>query len=190
MHAVPSLLAYWLAQQHHDASQRPDGLLASLLDALLQKLSSQQVPPDPYISADEFATAVAKQDGIKLEQMGSQGESFWIRAIIETLARQLCRQELAGRWGEISKCACVRFEAPSVWRYLLWRSDEGTYKSEYWPEPTSWKWLREVAVNSEDTLPLSLKQEAWMTTLFLLVCPHRSLRGAVYWVEKKLANSG
>ncbi len=187
--AVPSLLAYWLAFQHHDASLRPDSLLVSLLDALLQKLSTQQIYPDPYISADEFATAVAKQDGIKLEQMESQRESFWLRAIIETLARQLWRQELARRWDVISKYACVRFEAPSVWRYLLWRSDEGTYKTEFWPEPTSWKWLREVAVNSEDTLPLSLKQEAWMTTLFLLVCPHRSLGGAINFVEKKLANT-
>lgn len=187
--AVPSLLAYWLVLQNHVANLGPDVFLWSITDSILDKLAKPQVYPDPYVSAEEFAIAVAKKDGVKLEQMESQRESFWFRAVIESCARQLWRQRLAQRWNEISKHANVRFEVSEPWHLLLWRSDEGTYKTEWWPEPTSWKRLKASANGATNNLPRSLKQRAWLTTLFLIVFSHRALPEAVRWIEGTLDDS-
>ena len=184
--AVPSLLSYWLAQQNSVATLHSDVLLWSLIDSILAKLSTPQVYPDPYVSAEEFAIAVAKNDGVKLEQMTSQRESFWLRTVIEAAARQLWRQRLAQSWGDICRHVCVQFEVPEPWRLLLWRSDVGTYKTDCWPEPTSWADLRVAANAPAEELPVSLKQHAWLTMLFLIVFPHRTLPKAVCWAERKL----
>ena len=184
--AIPSLLAYWLAQQHHDATCRSDRLLLDFIDALLGKLSSRQVYPDPYVLADEFAIAAAKKDGTRLVEMRSQRESFWLGTLVETTARQLLRQSLAQRWSDLSRISYVRFETPATWQYLLWRSKKGTYVAEHWPEPTSWDWLRDLADRSGEELPISLRKQAWLTLLFMVVFPHRALPSALSWAEKRV----
>ncbi|HYD93346.1 MAG TPA: hypothetical protein VEB18_02735 [Candidatus Paceibacterota bacterium] len=100
--------------------------------------------------------------------------SYFLKPLIELLARRGLRVPISDRWREISFFHFEQFIPSENWRYYLWRSEEGD-NATYIPEQAqSWKKLV-IQANSFDgeVLPNLLKRFPSFVPFFLVVFTHR-----------------
>lgn len=102
------------------------------------------------------------------------GQSFLISSLVDILARNGQRNELAAYWREITYIEQASFIPEETWRHFLWRSDKGENKSIYPKQTQSWAELvSEANKTNLDQVPTVIQNHPYFLPFFLLTYPHR-----------------
>ena len=128
--------------------------------------------PDIFVSVED---SLVFQHRLKpYEQRSYAGFSYVIEPVTEYLARRWRRQGLARYWRGLTQISLMTSIPNQDWEWYRWRAEDLELASRRFPEPQSWKLLRENAeARSPAELPNLLQAEHEFLSYFVLVFPQR-----------------
>jgi hypothetical protein len=175
---IPLIFLAFIAKKFsNDGKEQSYKVLASIVTYILALNGRKSKNPPgllpPYYDAD-FAVKVAF--GLLDEEMEEDYKynSYYLKPIIETLARGGAKDVLVQNWQEISFMRFEQFVLPEDWRYYLWRSEDGDNETMLPKNQQSWKELVEMGQKIKgDKLPKTLKRFPIFVPFFLALFAHR-----------------
>lgn len=185
-------LVYWFLKNRRTADA--ENLLAAYISRVCSAnghgRSAELAPPH-----DEVSTCLARWYSVEAREELTfttfKGAAYTASPMVFELARSLRRQLLNTIWGPVSEVSHVRFDAPSKEDFLLYHSDSGTHRTEFFPRPTSWRWLRTGGRvqrrRAASNLPHLLVNDPVYAILFAIVHPHRLDYNLTAWLGRILS---
>lgn len=133
----------------------------------------------PYYNINDFVRARFNMLNEPIDEKFG-GRSFFIKPIVDLLARQGAKEILQKYWREITYVDYEYFIPDELWMHFLWRCNReknrtGESKSEFPKQTQSWKQLtKEAGTIDRAMIPKILQANPQFFPLFLLVFPHRA----------------
>jgi hypothetical protein len=166
-----ALLLLWIHGQEELACQWAGHMTKAI--AKLSNAHDGMGMPDPYIEADMVLRAQHLGEEAFGPRQTFRGRSFFLRVLVEFLARRRRKRMLKNLWYDVSEVDHVEFTLDSKKDLYRWRARTGSLDSRRWKHPQEWDELVQMAEAAVPQEVLLTRRYESLLLPFVLVYPHR-----------------
>jgi hypothetical protein len=182
---VPQILCYYWFLRRTTPSSESERLLASIINGLI-KHDNKGNPiglASPYYDYEDVSRHILAPI-LGRDDDQSRAESLSISYYAEPLMhlfvrtgrKQLCKRI----WPALTRFSFYSFIPESKWQYCLYRTDKGEYIHVIPPFTKQWNDLVDEARRIDcNEMPHSMKDNKFLTMLFLIVFPYRGIPSVI-----------
>ena len=144
--------------------------------------------PNPYFSSSETISFHYKITDSEIGLESFRGASYHLATLVDVLVRRKKRKMLNELWKNISYLQKCEFVPKPLWKFFLWKCDEGEAIDTFYKNPQSWGELVEQDNKfNRDDFPKILLNNPF-SYYFLICYPHRLNKHTAKIVDRKLWN--
>jgi hypothetical protein len=178
--AVPQMLMTVWCLAEIDPSPRADGMLARLLQNVVDRSLSRRSSPmyEVYYDAETVLTHrhadLLRPVDDPLEGEDSHPPSSFAEALLQIAARRNLKRTCKAIWKAYSHLQLRRFEPREGWLSCLYRAEHGAEYVSQPPKRKCWPDLVAEAHAPTPDVPSDFRERPFLLALFALVFPHRA----------------
>jgi hypothetical protein len=178
--AVPQMLMTCWCLAEIDPSPRADGMLARLLQDVIERSLNRRSQPMYGVHYDAEAVLTHRHADLlrpvddPLEGEDEHPASFFAEGLLQIAARRNLKCTCKATWKAYSHVLLRRFSPKESWQSLVYRTEQGALYESHPPKRKAWPDLvTEAHAPSLEVAP-DLRNRPFLLALFALVFPHRA----------------